>query len=141
MQIELSFEDYLVSADKEKLLNEVLREIKTSTPYIEGLIILSWEGLTIASNFKSSAEEEVVAAMCATLISLGENFCNGFKRGDFEHVFLRSKDLYDTEKAVILGKITNESVLAMITKSKAKLGVLIYELSKARSLLSKILGE
>ena len=118
----------------EKQLNNVLREIKISAPYIEGLIILTWEGLTIASNLRSVSEEEIVAAICATLISLGENTSDAFKRGVFEYVFVRSK-----AKGVLLGKITNDAVLAMIVKASAKLGVLIYELNKAKTQIMEIL--
>ncbi len=121
----------------EKVLNNILHEIKVKAPYIEGLIILSWEGLTIASNFRSSTEEEITSAICATLISLGENFCNAFNRGLFEYVFVRGTN---AENAVLLGRITNEVVLAMITKRKAKLGVLIYELSKAKEKIAQLLS-
>ena len=120
-----------------KKLNAILHDIKVAAPYIEGLIILSWEGLTIASNFRSSSDEEITAAICATLISLGENYCNAFNRGLFEYVFIRSTK---AEHAVLLGRITNEVVLAMITKRKAKVGVLIYELTKAKEKIAKLLG-
>jgi len=125
-----------VSIDKERQLNEILQQIKTSTPWIDGLIILSWEGLTIASNFRTRAEEELVAAMCATLISLGENSADAFKRGIFEYVFVRSK-----EKSVLIGKVTDEVVLTMVTKTRAKLGVLIYELIKAKGKIAEVLND
>ncbi|MHA1301734.1 MAG: roadblock/LC7 domain-containing protein [Candidatus Helarchaeota archaeon] len=125
-----------MSIDKERQLNEILQQIKTSTPWIDGLIILSWEGLTIASNFRTRAEEELVAAMCATLISLGENSADAFKRGIFEYVFVRSK-----EKSVLIGKVTDEVVLTMVTKTRAKLGVLIYELIKAKGKIAEVLND
>lgn len=123
-----------MSSEKEKILNDILQEVKTATPYIEGLILLTWEGLTIASNFTSPGEEELTAAICATLISLGENSSKAFNRGLFEYVFIKSK-----EKAVLLGKITDEAVLSMVTKSEAKVGVLIFELNKAKVKITEIL--
>jgi len=124
-----------VSSDIEIRLNKILREIQLSTPHIEGLIILSWEGLTIASNYRSTAEEELVAAMCATLLSVGENSAEAYNRGAFEFVFVRSK-----EKAVLIGKVTDEVVLTMVCKRTSKLGVLIYELNKAKSKIAEVLG-
>ena len=121
--------------DKGQVLINILQEIKVSTPAIDGLIILSWEGLTIASNFRSSTEEDITAAICATLISLAENSSEAFKRGIFEFVFVRSQ-----EKSILLGKITEEVVLAIITKANNKLGVLIWELEKAKSNIEKVLG-
>ena len=124
-----------MSYNKAKKLYKILQGIKNSTPNIEGLILLTWDGLTIASNVRSASEEEYTSAICATLISLGENFLDAFNQGLFEYVHVKSK-----EKGIFLGKIIEEVGLVMITKVEAKLGVLIYELEKAKVKIIDILG-
>ena len=63
-----------------------LRELQAATPDIEASVIVSVDGLTIASALPQDAEEDRVSAMSAAMLSLGERIAMELGRGGLEEV-------------------------------------------------------
>ncbi|MBD3227216.1 MAG: hypothetical protein GF329_03425 [Candidatus Lokiarchaeota archaeon] len=112
-----------------KQVKNVIDDFKRSVPYIEGISVVSAEGLTIYSNLKYS-DEKHVAAITATLVSLGMNTTTSLKKGDLNSVFVKGTDGY-----ILLGEIKKSIVIAVVTREDVKIGVLLWELQKVKQKL------
>ncbi|MCS7179638.1 MAG: roadblock/LC7 domain-containing protein, partial [Anaerolineae bacterium] len=62
-------------------LVERLREFQRNTPEVEASVLVSVDGLTIASALPSGVEEDRVSAMSAAMLSLGERIAGELGRG------------------------------------------------------------
>ena len=115
-------------------IRDILKKVEIDAPAVEGLALVSWEGLMISSALHSNVDESLVAAMASTLQGLGEQAVVEFQRGKMEAVFVRGKEGY-----ILIGGVGKTGVLMVLARPDAKLGVLIYALQKASKQLLKLL--
>lgn len=109
----------------EQLL-ERLRELLSSTGDIEGAVVVSVDGLSIASSLQAGFEEDRVSAMSAVMLSLGERISSELGRGELEQVQVRGEHGY-----VILNAVGEEAVLTVLARKEARLGLILLEVSRS----------
>ena len=71
-----------------ELMVERMREMRNSTPDIEGSAVVSVDGLTIAASLPGQTEEDRVSAMSAAMLSLGERIASELGRGRLDQVYI-----------------------------------------------------
>ena len=76
-----NIEDSITMDSLDDLLNSLIRNNET----IIGAFFVSLEGQIMAANTSSNLDERKVAALGATLLSMGQNLCMAYKKGHFEH--------------------------------------------------------
>ena len=103
-----------------------LQDMQAASPDIEGSVVVSVDGLIIASALPSGSEEERVSAMSAAMLSLGERIANELGRGALDQVYIRGKNGF-----VILTSIGQEAVLTALAREDAKLGLVFLEMRRA----------
>jgi len=113
---------------------ERLRELQMSTPDVEGLAVVSVDGLTIASSLPQGVEEDRVSAMSAAMLSLGERIAGELGRGALDEVYVKGAGGY-----VILTAVGEEAVLTVMARGGAKLGLIFLEMRRAAEELADIL--
>lgn len=119
-----------MSQDK---LNEILRGIETASGgMVEEVALVSTEGLMIGSALRQGANEEIIAAMAATLHSLGEQAVRELQKGSLKGVFIRGKKGF-----VLVGKVGENALLLLLAREDAKIGILLYQLNKAAKALEE----
>ena len=121
-------------ASKTEQLDKILDDLRSSMSDIEACAIVSEDGLIIASSLPAGTEEARVAAMSATLLSMGSRTAKELGRGTLRQIFIKGDDGY----AVISGAGPHAALL-VLAKAQAKLGLLFFELSRAGSEVEKIL--
>jgi predicted regulator of Ras-like GTPase activity (Roadblock/LC7/MglB family) len=117
------FQEPAVNVSRTQQLVERLQALQSSTPEIEGAAIVSSDGLSIASVLSSGIEEDRVAAMSAAMLSLGERIAGELGRGALEQVYIKGSEGY-----ALLTAAGNDSVLTIMAKGEARLGLLLLEL-------------
>ncbi|MCP4657589.1 MAG: hypothetical protein GY856_19460 [bacterium] len=115
-------------------IDDLLRVFSTSTPDIEGTAIISNDGLMIASRLSAGFEEERVGAMAAAILSLGERSSQEMGRGELEQAYVQGKDGY-----VLLSRVTEDTLLMVLTTRKAKLGLVFLDVSRLLTAIRKVL--
>jgi len=121
-----------MSQDK---LNEILRDIEAASGgMVEGVALVSVEGLMIGSALRQGVNEEIVAAMPATLHSLGEQAVRDLQKGNLNGVFITGKRGY-----VLVGRVGSNALLLILARKEAKMGILLYQLNKAAKSLAEFL--
>ena len=113
---------------------ERLRNLQKSTPDIEASSLVSVDGLAIASALPAGVEEDRVAAMSASMLSLGERIASELGRGALDEVYVKGERGY-----VILTAVGEDAVLTVMARAGAKLGLVFLEMRRAAEELADIL--
>jgi predicted regulator of Ras-like GTPase activity (Roadblock/LC7/MglB family) len=112
-----------------------LRELQHNSPDVEGAVIVSVDGLPVASLLPPGIEEERVAAMSAAMQSLGDRIANELGRGYLNQVYIRGENGY-----AILMEVGEEAVLTALARQDAKLGLVFLDMRRCAEELQRIVG-
>lgn len=115
-------------------LNKILRGLQSASPDVEASALISEEGLMIASALPAHVDESRVAAMSATLLSLGTRATTELERGQIEEVLVRGSDGY----AVMMNAGQGTLLLVMASKT-AKLGLTFLDMRRAVADIKRVL--
>jgi len=102
-----------------------LKALEAKVPGIEASLVATPDGLPIASALPPDADEERVAAMCATVYSSAERVCHELGKGAVETSFVRGKGGY-----VLVCSAGPNAILMVMTSPDAKLGLLFLEMKR-----------
>jgi hypothetical protein len=116
-------------------LNRTLADLAASTTDIEASAVVSEDGLIIASALPQGIEEARVAAMSATMLSMGARTSIELRRGTLEQLFVKGSNGY----AIVMSAGSHAMLLAL-TRKEAKLGLIFFELARAAESVKAILG-
>jgi predicted regulator of Ras-like GTPase activity (Roadblock/LC7/MglB family) len=109
-----------------------LRDLQATAPDIIASAVVTADGLSLASALPSDVEEERVAAMSAAMLSLGERIAQELQRGSMEEVYIRG-----AEGLVLLTAVGRDAVLTALSRSEAKLGLMLLEMRRAAADLER----
>ena len=123
-----------MTKSRSQLIVEHLRDMQASSPDIEASVVVSVDGLTIASALPQGVEEDRVAAMSAAMLSLGERIASELGRGSLEQVYIKGSSGY-----VLLMSIADDAVLTALARENAKLGLLLLDMCRATEALTKLI--
>ena len=113
---------------------ERLRDMQASTPDIEASAVVSVDGLIMASSLPAGVEEDRVSAMSAAMLSLGDRIASELRRGDLDQVYIHGVNGY-----VVLMSAGEESVLTVLARKEAKLGLILYDMKKAAADIASLI--
>lgn len=114
-------------------LTSILKDLEAATPDIEGSVVVSADGLVMASAMPSDVDEDRVAAMAAALIALGERSSGELQRGDLEQVFVKGIRGY-----FLLMNAGKDAVLGALCRQDAKLGMIFLDMRRAAAEIGKV---
>ncbi len=120
--------------NKSENLIETLWGIRTTIPYVNSIAIVSCEGIPIESILPKGIDDDRIAAVTATILSLAERAIHTMKLEDLEQICIQSSDQY-----FIVFKVRNNAVLAITASKKAKLGFIFLECNRICEKLAKII--
>jgi predicted regulator of Ras-like GTPase activity (Roadblock/LC7/MglB family) len=123
-----------MNATRTQQLVARLRALQADLPEIEGVAILSPDGLAIAAVLAPSIDEDRVAAMSAAMVSLGERIARELGRGTMEQVYVKGVDGY-----ALLTAAGEQAVLTVMASGNVRLGMLLLELRKVVADLEPLL--
>ncbi|MFX0091443.1 MAG: roadblock/LC7 domain-containing protein [Candidatus Hodarchaeota archaeon] len=127
-------------ADKLQQITNVLQDVEKRIPDIEGLVVVSQDGLPIASalSLGLSKDEEVdesrISAMTAATLMVAQKVSAELDRGEMDQIMIRGK-----KGLVIIMKAGEFAVLAGIAKTDAALGLVLLEMNRCAKNLTKLL--
>ena len=116
-----------------ELMVECLRDMQVSSPDIEASVVVSVDGLPIATALPREVEEDRVSAMSAAMLSLGERIASELGRGALTEVYIKGEKGY-----VILQSVGTEAVLTVLAREGAKMGLVFLDMRRAAEDLAKL---
>ncbi|MDO9422939.1 MAG: roadblock/LC7 domain-containing protein [Methylobacter sp.] len=116
------------------MLTSVLTELNGTSGDIEASAVISTDGLTIASVLPAGMDEDRVGAMSAAMLSLGDRTAQELARGRLEQVLIKGEKGY-----VLMTYAGAESVLTVLAKPNAKLGLIFLDVKRAAASVADFL--
>jgi hypothetical protein len=116
------------------MLTSVLTELNGTSGDIEASAVISTDGLTIASVLPAGMDEDRVGAMSAAMLSLGDRTAKELARGRLEQVLIKGERGY-----VLMTYAGAESVLTVLAKPNAKLGLIFLDVKRAAASVADFL--
>ncbi|MEM6435702.1 MAG: roadblock/LC7 domain-containing protein [Cyanobacteria bacterium P01_D01_bin.115] len=107
-------------------LNAILQSFVSGTNDVQGVALVTPDGLPLASILPSEMDEERVAAMSAAMLSLGERIGGELARGSMDRIFVEGNSGYG-----ILIDCGSDAVLLALASRAAKQGILMLEIKRA----------
>jgi hypothetical protein len=123
-----------LTKNRSQLMVDRLRELQASSPDTEASVIVSVDGLSIASALPQEVEEDRVSAMSAAMLGLGERITSELGRGSLEQVYIKGEKGY-----VVLMSVGKEAFLTVLARKHAKLGLILLDMRRAAEDLSKLI--
>jgi len=116
------------------MLTSILTELNGTSADIEASGIISTDGLMIASVLPAGMDEDRVGAMSAAMLSLGDRTAQELARGTLEQVLIKGDNGY-----VLMTYAGPESVLTVLAKPNAKLGLIFLDVKRAANNVAEFL--
>lgn len=116
------------------LLDSILSDLNGTSAEIEASGVVSTDGLMMASQLPAGMDEDRVGAMSAAMLSLGTRTAEELSRGELEQVLVKGVNGY-----VLLTYAGQDSVLTVLAKPKAKLGLIFLDVKRAAQSIVKLL--
>jgi len=88
----------------------------------------------IAALLPSGMDEDRVGAMSAAMLSLGERTAAELARGELEQVLVKGDKGY-----ILMTHANTDSVLTVVAKPNARLGLIFLDVKRAADAIGKIL--
>ena len=105
----------------------ILEESKERIKEIDGLLLVTRDGLPIASTtLADTTDEDRMSAMAAAALNLAERVVEELVKGELKEMVIKG-----TEGLIIVIQVGDEAVLTATTSSDAKLGLILLELKRS----------
>lgn len=120
-------------SDRLEKMNSVLRELRSNLPEIEAAVLISSDAMALASDMSDEADEEMIGALSASVLSMGERAARDLKRGCLEQVYIKGDRGY-----LLLVHCGPDALLSLLVRPEAKLGVVFMEAKRSAEELSRL---
>jgi len=115
-------------------IKEIMEEATTTAAGIKAAILLSKEGLPIASALPASLEEAEIAAMAASILGVADLAAERMEQGILEEVLMTN------EKGLVIMRSAGEKAILVLAASKnVKTGLLVYAARTASEKIAPLL--
>ena len=120
--------------DRLNEIERILQELQSRIPDLEGLAVVSKEGLSISSRLFTTVDEDRIGAMTAASLSLSDRIVLELERGVMDQVIITG-----TNGLVIIRDAGEHAVLVGIAKPNAKLGLVLLDIKRAAKKLAGLI--
>jgi predicted regulator of Ras-like GTPase activity (Roadblock/LC7/MglB family) len=111
--------------------NEILNQLEINVPGVEATAIFDMDGLVIASRLPTDVDEEVIGAMSAAILSIGNRSGEELNRGTMKRIFVEGDN-----GSIVIISVGEDAVLVALVGTEVKLGMLFFECKRC---ISKII--
>jgi predicted regulator of Ras-like GTPase activity (Roadblock/LC7/MglB family) len=118
-------------------LHEGLLTLQAETPGLLGAVLLTAGGLTIVSTLPESVEADVVAAMAAPMLALGERTVEELWQGRLSQVLIKG---YEGPYALV-EKVNSQVAMVALASREAKLGLVFMNVARTTLAIGRIIDE
>ena len=119
---------------QDELMANLLNDLTNGSDDTEAAALVSSDGIMIASALPANFDEDRVGAMVAALLSLGARATEELSRGNLEQVMVKGDRGY-----TLIVPVNTETLLTVLAKPSAKLGLIFLDAKRTSENLCKIL--
>jgi len=108
-----------------KSLDDLFSKLIRAIPEIKAVVLVTAEGMPIASMVPQEVDDVKVSAMVSALLSISEQVIIDMKKGDFHQLNIKG-----SEGFILILQASPNEVLMISTTSDVRLGLLFLELNQ-----------
>jgi len=71
-----------LTSDRIERMNSILMDLRSNLPEIEAAVLISSDAMALASDISDEADEEMIGALSASVLGMGERAARDLKRGE-----------------------------------------------------------
>jgi predicted regulator of Ras-like GTPase activity (Roadblock/LC7/MglB family) len=121
--------------DPMEAIMQILRDAEQSVDGIQGVAVVSTDGLPMASAVETKMDEAELAALASSMLSIGSTAMDNLRKGELDSIYVKC------DKGYILLRYSGPlAVVLFITEENARLGPLLLELKRTATRLEEMLG-
>ncbi len=118
-------------------LRGVLLNLQAETPGLMGAVLVSAAGLTIVSTLPENVEADVVAAMSASMVALGERTVKELWGSQLSQVLIKGQEGTYT----LVEKVNRQVAMVVLASEEARLGLVFMNMARASLVIARIIEE
>ncbi|MBE7551473.1 MAG: roadblock/LC7 domain-containing protein [Anaerolineales bacterium] len=118
--------------DNNQLLREVLDELVSHNPDILSALVVSDDGLNVASGIPHE-DDDTVALVASDLIDMAEEFSSRLAQGRLNRILLEGEN-----RTTVVVNAGSHTVLAVLIPADAKLGLVTLSMRQAANTIASI---
>lgn len=119
---------------KAEAMAAALNEFLDVSWEVEAAAVVSPDGLPMASALPPEVEEDRLAAMSASLLTLGERAAEGLDKGQLAQVLVEGDQGY-----VLLMSAGPDALLVAVMSREAKVGLVLFEMRRAAASIAAVM--
>jgi uncharacterized protein len=119
---------------KAEAMAAALNEFLDVSWEVEAAAVVSPDGLPMASALPPDVEEDRLAAMSASLLTLGERAAEGLDKGHLAQVLVEGERGY-----VLLMSAGPDALLVAVMSRDAKVGLVLFEMKRAAANIARVM--
>ena len=119
---------------KAEAMAAALNEFLDVSWEVEAAAVISPDGLPMASALPPDVEEDRLAAMSASLLTLGERAAEGLDKGELAQVLVEGEQGY-----VLLMSAGPDALLVAVMSREAKVGLVLFEMRRAAASIAAVM--
>ncbi len=121
--------------DPMEAIMQILKDAEQNVDGIQGVAVVSTDGLPMASAVEAKIGEAELAALASSMLSIGSTAMTNLKKGELDSLYVKC------DKGYILLRYSGPlAVVLFITEENARLGPLLLELKRTAKRLEDMLG-
>ena len=121
-------------ASRTESIERRLDALRQSGSDIQAAAAISVEGLMIAGSLPEGLADELVSAMSAAMLALGDRIAQELGRGALDQVFIKGDNGY-----VLMTTVNDNAVLTVLVGEEARLGLALLDTRQAAEALRDLL--
>ncbi len=122
-----------MASDRIEKMNSILSDLRANIQEIEAAVLISSDAMALASDISEDADEDMIGALSASVLSMGERAARDLKRGVLEQVYIKGDSGY-----LLLVYCGPDALLSLLVNPDAKLGVVFMEAKHTAEELAKL---
>lgn len=118
--------------DNNQLLKEILDELTVHNPDILSALVVSDDGLNVASGIPHE-DDDTVALVASDLIDMAQDFSSRLEQGKLTRILLEGEN-----RTTVVVNAGARTVLAVLVPADAKLGLVTLSMRHAADMIASI---
>ncbi len=120
--------------DNSQLLEEILEELISRNPVILRALVVSDDGLSVASGIPGK-NDDTIALIASDLLDMAEDFSKRLEQGQLIRVLLEGE-----RRTTVVVNAGTRTLLAVLVPADAKLGLITLSMRQAANRIASIFG-
>lgn len=123
-------------SSKVEQIKQILQLLEINTPGVEASAIVSLQGLPIVSAMPAGVNDDVVAAMTAAVLSVGEKALEELQKGKLIKILIEGEKGY-----IIMTAVGQNAILTVLAKHSSNLGLIFLTMKQTAQKIANLLTD